>query len=295
VVPYGPMKRTHGLSLCALLSFASLAACMHTPPPMEPENSDEESSSDKPKKNPDALSPGEADTSNMLGSGSGSGSGVSSPKREHATIKDEGDKQAMACGGASVPNLLAVIAQTACEVPKATPDSEQPRDVKDALDVKVTVDLPKVAPGAKANVTLTLHNKGKVDLPLDFVADPEPHFDLELYTMKGARADNPAGAEPALPSSVTDQPAPDKAIARLTLSPGGTATLVLPWDAVKYKWASADRAKGALPGQHYPRDVAGPLPKGKYAIRVVTPLVGISEGSEHEISQPRTPIEVGGH
>jgi hypothetical protein len=287
VIAWAAMKPTLGLGLSALIA---LAACMHTPPPLDPENTEDDSSNgSSKKKNPDAISPDEPSESSPLGDGSHHSSG---PRGEHATIKDDSQKDAIACSGANVPNLLAVIAQTACEVPKATPDNETEHDVKASLEVKLALDVPKVAPGARANITLTLHNKGAVDLPLDFVADPEPRFDLEVYTMKGSRAENPPGAEPALPSSVTDQGAPDKAIARLTLAPGGTATLVLPWEAVKYKWAAADRAKGATPGQHYPRDVAGPLPKGKYAIKVVMPLVGVSEGSDHEFSQPRIPIEV---
>ncbi len=67
----------------------------------------------------------------------------------------------------------------------------------------------------------------------------------------------------------------------------------LKWNAVKYKWASKDRAKGALPGRGYPKDPAGPLAKGKYVLRVITPLTGVVEGSEHEVSQPKTPVEVG--
>ncbi len=255
--------------------------------PSEEEGADDDKAK---KKNPDAISPDEHSSESSLGSGGG---GTYTPKGEHATIKDDTKKEAVACSGASIPDLISVIAQTACEVPKATPDNIKERDVKDALEIKAAVDPAKVPAGSKANVTVTFKNKGKVDLPLDFVVDPEPKFDLELHTMKGPRADNPPGAEPALPSSVTDQAAPERAIARVTLAPGGTAKLVLPWDAVKYKWASADKAKGALPGQHYPRDVAGPLPKGKYSLKVVMPLVGVAEGSDHEISQPRIPVEVG--
>ena len=90
---------------------------------------------------------------------------------------------------------------------------------------------------------------------------------------------------------MSDQSAPDKTISRVTIAPGGTATLVVPWEAVKYKWAPADRAKGALPGSHYPRDVAGPLPKGKYAVKIVMPLVGVNE-TDHEFSQPKVSVEI---
>jgi hypothetical protein len=283
VLALAPMKRTHGLALCTLLS---LAACMNTPGPQEPENSDEEPSGDK-KKNPDAISPDDSSGSSMLGSGGT----PSAPMKEHATIKDDTEKKGkVSCGGANIPDLLAIVGQTACEVPKATPDNEPTRDAKD-LEIKVSIDAPKVPPGTKASVTVTFHNKGKTEMPLDFVADPEPRFDLELYTLKGKRADNPPGAEPALPGGGE---APEKAISRVTLAPQGTAKLVLPWEANKYKWVPAEKAKGALPGQHYPREVAGPLPKGKYSLKVVMPLVGIAEGSDHEISQPRLAVEVGG-
>jgi hypothetical protein len=62
---------------------------------------------------------------------------------------------------------------------------------------------------------------------------------------------------------------------------------------VKYKWASKERAKGALPGRGYPREPGGPLPKGKYVLKVITPLTDVNEGIDHEMSQPKTPIEVG--
>jgi hypothetical protein len=267
------MKTLYGLGLFALVS---VAACMHTPPPQDPENTEDDSSGDSHEEG--AL---------------GSGNGVPArPKGDHAVIKDEGKKDAKACSGANITDLLSVISQKACEVPKASPDNEKERDLKDSLEVKATIDQPTVAPGGKASVTLTLHNKGKTDLPLDFLADPEPRVELELYTLKGGRADNPQGAEPSLPSSVQDQGSADRVVTRVTIAPGGTATMVIPWDAVKYKWASAERAKGALPGQHYPREVAGPLGKGKFAIKVVTPLIGITEGGDHEVTQPRIPVEV---
>jgi hypothetical protein len=62
---------------------------------------------------------------------------------------------------------------------------------------------------------------------------------------------------------------------------------------VKFKWASKDKAKGAMPGRGYPREPAGPIGKGKYVLRVITPLVGVSQGVDHEVSQPRTQVEVG--
>lgn len=265
---------------------------MNTPPPQEPENTEESSEKgDKKAKDKDTDLVGSTDDTNPLGAGT---STYSAPKGEHATIKDETEKKALPCGGPKVADLLAVISQTSCEVPKATPESIPQRDLKSALEIKVATDAPRVAPGARANVTVTFTNKGMTELPLDFMADPEPHFEVQAFTPKGARADKPAGNEPALPPEVSSQAAAERTVARVTLSPKGTATLTVPWEAVKYKWAPAERAKGALPGQHYPRDVAGPLPKGKYVVRVIMPLIGVSEGVDHEFSQPRAPVEVGG-
>jgi hypothetical protein len=282
------MKRILSGSLPLLFA---LTACMNNPAPQEPENSDESpENSGKKSKDKDTDIGGSND--NALGTNSSAvGSG---PQAEHATVKDEADKKASPCGGPKIADLLAVLSQTSCEVPKATPENLPQRDLKAALDIKVTTDAAKVPPGARANITIVFTNKGATDLPLDFMADPEPHFEVEAYTLKGARADKPAGNEPALPSNVTDQAAPERTVARVTLSPKGTAKLALPWDAVKYKWASADKAKGALPGQHYPRESAGPLPKGKYFVHVVMPLIGVAEGVDHEFSQPRTQVEVGG-
>jgi hypothetical protein len=281
------MKRIVSGSFPVLLA---LAACMNTPPPQEPEN--DESSEKSDKKGKDKADPmvGAADESSL---GAGAGKAAYGPQAEHATIKDDSERKAAPCGGPKIADLLAVVAQTSCEVPKATPENLPQRDIKAALDIQVTTDAARVAPGARANLTVVLTNKGAVELPLDFVADPEPHFEVEAFTPKGARADKPAGNEPALPATGGDQSPPDRTISRVTLAPKGTAKFVIPWDAVKYKWASADKAKGALPGQHFPREVAGPLPKGKYVVRVVMPLVGVAEGTDHELSQPRTPVEVG--
>jgi len=106
--------------------------------------------------------------------------------------------------------------------------------------------------------------------------------------------DNPSAPAPALPPEVRNSIVTEPKVARVTLAPQGTATLTLQWDAVKYKWVSQRRAKGALAGHGYPREPAGPLPKGKYVLRVVTPLTGVVEGADHEMSRPKTPVVVAG-
>ena len=75
----------------------------------------------------------------------------------------------------------------------------------------------------------------------------------------------------------------------MTLAPGGTARVKIPWDAVKTRWAP-EKAK-TWEGRGYPRLPAGPLAPGKYVLRVVIPLVGVFEKGELDV--PKLPIEVG--
>ncbi|MGH7296485.1 MAG: hypothetical protein ACRELB_16225 [Polyangiaceae bacterium] len=203
---------------------------------------------------------------------------------------DDSSKKTTPCGGFDIADLASVLSQASCEVDNANPNEQ--KDVKDLLEVKVVPDSPRIAPGSTATITVTFKNKGKTDLPLSFVVDPEPRFDFEVYTLKGARVDAPRGNPPPLPEEVANAAPPDPKIARVVLPQQGTARLTLKWNAVKYKWASKERAKGALPGHGYPRDPAGPLPKGKYILRVITPLTGVFEGGDHEVSQPRVEITV---
>jgi hypothetical protein len=60
---------------------------------------------------------------------------------------------------------------------------------------------------------------------------------------------------------------------------------------VKMKWAP-EKFKGTPPERGFPRAPAGPLAKGKYVVKVVTPLVGVAEGVDHEVSAPKVEIEV---
>jgi hypothetical protein len=78
--------------------------------------------------------------------------------------------------------------------------------------------------------------------------------------------------------------------ARITLAPGGSARVKIAWDAVQTRWAP-EKVK-TWEGRGYPRVAAGPLPAGKYVLRVVIPLVGVFEKGELEV--PKLPIEVGG-
>jgi hypothetical protein len=270
---------------CSFLSLAvAVAACGNGKPAQGPENAGETTSSTEADGGAADMPASGDSTPTSAGGASASGGGGGAGS-------DDATKKPSPCGGFDIPDLLAVISQAACVVPNATPD-EKPRDVKDVLEIRVVPDSPRIAPGSASNITVIFKNKGKTELPLDFVVDPEPRFDFAVYTLKGTRVDAPRGEAPPLPPEVANATPPEPQIARVMLAQQGTAKLVLQWDAVRYKWASRQRARGALPGRGYPKDPAGPLPKGTYILRVVTPLTGVFEGVDHEISQPRVQITV---
>jgi len=67
--------------------------------------------------------------------------------------------------------------------------------------------------------------------------------------------------------------------------------MVVPWEAVRTRWAP-EKYAGTPPEMGFPRVSAGPLGKGKYKLRVVTPLTNIFEGTDKEISAPKIDIGV---
>jgi hypothetical protein len=212
------------------------------------------------------------------------------PEGDAGAAEGEGKSKASACTGFDL-DLMAALIQSACEVPNPSASAPQ-KDMKGLLEVKVTTSSNKAAPGAHVDVIVTFINKGKEPLPLDFVLDPTPRFMVEAYDAKNKRIDMPAGAPPPYPPGTADRPPANQGVARVTLVPNGTAHVKLGWDANRMKWAP-EKVKGTPPEMGYPRTPNGPLGGGKYSLRVVTPLTNVAEGSEHEVSAPKTPIEVG--
>ncbi len=267
------MKATVAASFALLIAIAACGGAKKDAD--NPENTEGTASDDEGGAPPVADIPAPADSSTP----------ASKP-----VAGDDGAKKSTPCGGFDIPDLASMIGQSECEVGPG-PDN-QSTDVSNVLEIKVVPDSPRIAPGATATITVTFKNKSKKELALNFVVDPEPRFDFEVYTLKGNRVDKPKGNEPSLPPEVANAPQPDQKIARIKLAQQGTARLTLHWNAVQYKWASAERAKGALPGHGYPKEPGKPLKKGAYVLRVITPLAGISEGIDHEVSQPRVQITV---
>lgn len=286
----------------AIAIVLGIGGCHWNKRAQEPENSDDSEPSNGSSESAKSTDPSksaessgasaEADPSQASAMGT-TGVGRTSARAEKAVIRDDTEKADSPCSGMAISDLVQSLSQASCELPANTPAAPQPIS-KDVLAVTVVPDSAKIAPGSTAKIRVVFKNKGKVDLPLDFTVDPDPRFVFELYTPKGARVDRPAGAEPSLPSRVSEGDAPETRTARVTLPPNGSATAVLPWPAVRYRWASKEKAKGALAGHGYPREPAGPLARGKYFLRVVAPLTNVDEGAEHEITRPHANIEIAG-
>ncbi len=202
---------------------------------------------------------------------------------------DEGKSKASLCTGFDL-DLLTALSHSACEVKDAKATDVKAVDMKNKLVVKLAPSSSKVEPGGKLEVIVQFTNKGKEPLALDFLLDPSPRFQTEAYDAKQKRVDMPAGREPMVPSGL-ERGAATQGVGRVTLVPQGTAHAKVVWDASKMRWAP-EKLKGTPPEMGFPRVAAGPLGKGKYTLKVVTPLLNATEGIDHEISAPKLTVEV---
>jgi len=187
-----------------------------------------------------------------------------------------------ACTSGDFESLEEALKQCDSAMPRA---GDVPSGMRDKLEVRVISGTPSISPGGRVDLTLTLKNKSGEPLPLYFSGDPNPRFEVEALDAKGRRVDLPTGKPPKTPTV----PTRDVKSARITLAPGGTARVKIPWDAVKTRWAP-EKAK-SWEGRGYPRAGAGPLAAGKYTLRIVLPLIGVFEKGELEL--PKVPMEVG--
>lgn len=193
---------------------------------------------------------------------------------------------ASACTSSEFENLENILDECRTAMPKT---SELPSSFKDKLEVKITTSTASTAPGGRVDLTLVLRNKSSSDLPLYFTGDPNPRFEVEAANASGKRVDVPTGKHPPWPKGASPKAGGEVKAARVTLEKGGTAKVKLTWDAVKVKWAP-DKIS-TWDGRGYPRAPAGPLPSGKYRLRVNVPLIGVFEKGELDL--PIVAVDVG--
>ncbi|MDB4942289.1 MAG: hypothetical protein JWP97_1823 [Labilithrix sp.] len=211
-----------------------------------------------------------------------------SPAGDGGTKKDE-------CVGFDIANVEDLLLKSACEEPSVKPDSLTPIDLKGKLEVTASAMPSRPSPGGKVDLLVTFANKSADPMVLHFRIDPVARFEVEAWEQpkKGGpkRADIPAGNPPPPPKGVSAPAASEAKSAKITLAPNGTARARVPWEAVKTRWAP-EKLRGTPPEKGFPRVSFGALPKGKYIVKVVTPLVGVSEGIDHEMSVPRVEVEI---
>lgn len=194
------------------------------------------------------------------------------------------------CVGFEIGDLDTVLGKSACEETGVAPGSVTAVDLKGKVDIVVASSPSKLATGGKADLIVSFTNKTKGPITLHFRIDPLARFEIEVYDKKNKRADLPKGKEPPPPAGATQPPPSDQKTAKVTIAANGSARTKLVWDAQKQKWAP-EKYKGTPPERGYPRKADGPLPKGKYTVKVITPLVGISD---QEQAQPKVDVEIGG-
>jgi hypothetical protein len=243
----------------------------------KPDTASNKTSTDSSEtKDPDKASSGGGGDA---GAGGSSGDGKEAPKKD-------------VCTGFDISNLEDLLSKSDCEVPNAKPDTLQNPDMKGKLEVTLSASPTKVAPGGKVDLQVTFANKTKDTMTLNFRIDPVARFETEAYDAKGKkRVDMPAGQPPPPPTGHSAPPPAEQKVAKVTIAANGAARVRVPWEAVKMKWAP-EKVRGTAVEKGYPRKPNGPLAKGKYNVKVITPLVGVFEGGEHEVTSPKVEIEV---
>lgn len=176
-----------------------------------------------------------------------------------------------ACAGGDFDALDQVLRH--CETAMPRP-SDLPDGIADKLQIRVRANAPSVERGGRLELTVTLRNMSKEPLPLYFSGAPLPRFDVETVDAKGKRADVPRGKPPPWPKG-TDAKSAEVRASRVTLAPGASGSVTLPWRAVTYRWAP--ELAGSWEGRGFPRAASKPLSKGRYTLRFVVPILGVFE------------------
>ncbi len=174
------------------------------------------------------------------------------------------------CIASAVDEVANFFTKSDCDA-----DPEGASDMGGRLKVKVLASTPLIAPGGRVDLKITITNESSDKVPVYFKLDPKPHFEVEATDARGKRVDTPSGKAPK--TAKKEEGA--ARTGRITLMPGGTIKAAVTWDALKHKYVK----DGVVP--------AGPLPLGKYTLKVVTPLAGFRD--VNEFGRPTTPIEVG--
>lgn len=187
------------------------------------------------------------------------------------------------CSGARFDNLYLTLTNDACKV---DPKNEPNQDLKNDLEIRVNPSALQIAPGGKVDLLVLFKNKSAHTMPLFFAMDPVPRFEVDALDKKGRPAGLPPGKAPRQPNRAT------KTFARVFLAAGGVAKMKVSWTASNMRWAPELLKGGPIPDLGFPKAPAKPLARGRYTVRVLTPLAFVTD-SDKDLIQPKIGIEVG--
>jgi hypothetical protein len=166
------------------------------------------------------------------------------------------------CTGADV-DIAKALASPGCQAGVGT--------TIDALNrLKIEVTPPaKVAPGAKAEIAITLTNDS--DAPVQLRLFPLPWTALTKTTM----GPHPCGTSAHLEQTASQlraEPSKTGPAAQIVIPPKGRARASIPWEANGQKWSTPTQDKGTCKAEAVPT----PLAPGSYSVTVRIPSVGVS-------------------
>lgn len=183
------------------------------------------------------------------------------------------------CSGTRV-ELGAALSRRECERCKV----REPRFFAPLVAPELVVTPPRADAGGEVAVRAVLRNRTGEPLELPFVWHAGPMFVVSAKDAAGQPAGEPKGPPPPSPGGF--RPGPPYLVC-ITLAPGGVAYVERKWQAVQRRWVTTEPP---LPGGPPPSEPAGPLPPGRYRLRLQTMLqVG---GGELAIGAPSAWLDV---
>lgn len=194
-----------------------------------------------------------------------------------------------ACAGDSI-DLMNALVQPDCEVDeKSLPNEAIP--LNDKLEIAVSAEPAKVKSGDALPLKVVFTNTTDKPLVLFFALDPTPRFVVEATDKRGKRVDTPTGTPPRLPKGTREAQATTMGLSRVEIAPKGKAEMTVEWKAVQMRWAP-ELLHGELPATGYPRAPGRGLPRGKYSLKVITPLTAVEEGEDRKDVSATVDVEV---
>jgi hypothetical protein len=175
------------------------------------------------------------------------------------------------CGGKQVPIGL-VMGRRECE------EKCHVSGPLKGIEGRLEVGAAQVAPGGEVKLRAVFRNSTRATVVLPFVWHAGPMNQITVIDANG-RPVEVEGTRPTLSAAGGGLPGPPYLVC-LQLAGGGEATLDHIWRAVRWRYGQGRGPMGA-PIQ----EVAGPLPKGRYQLRLVTML-------QDQVGTVTAPIEV---